>query len=427
VQPPSAPDSADAGQYQRIGELLIEEGLITEAQLEKVLAIQKKEGGKTFELLVREKFLDKESLHAFLSKKSGVPAIELKRFRIERELVLLIPRELAQEHYVLPIDKLGKLLTVAMACPIDKRTIAEIEQLTGLRVQPMLCKLDEIHDAVQKYYPDESGGFGLGLIPSALAGRREDVGDKVAELAALPAPDALLARLQELGASGLHDAARLASTDAPMAAMLISLANSAAYGMNGRVDSVPMAVALVGWPGVQVACAACREAREVKEAAPWRERGLRCARIAGALAAALGESTPAAVYTAGLLHELGRFALATVSPQKYRLIDAAMHGDALVEEEEKWFSLTHAEAGARLAVQWHLPSTLGESLRHYLRPEAASSSAASMTRIVSVAARLAVSDGEFSPEHLAACEDTLQAMGMDAQRAASIGEAALNR
>ena len=426
---PRGGDPAGGPEYRRIGELLIDEGLITDEQLQQALALQKESGGKTFEILLREKFLDKEELHSFLSKKSGVPAIELKRLRIEPELVQLIPRDIAMEQYVLPIDKLGRLLTVAMACPIDKRTIAEIEQLTGLRVKAMLARLDEIHAAVNKYYPKEGEEgretFIMGLIPIATAGKKEEVGEKVGELANLPAPAKLLDRLESLGADGVRDAARLAQTDAPMAATLLSLANSAAYGMTGRVDSAPMAVALLGWPGVKAACARCREAAQIKESGPWRERALRSARIAGALAGVTGGVSPSAAYTAGLLHELGRFVLASVAPQKYRHIDAGLVCEALLKEEEKSFSLNHVEAGSNLAMRWHLPNGINEALRCYLDPSSAGEAAAALTRIVAVAAHLGASGNGLTPELLEPCAESLAALKLDAATALSEAERAL--
>ena len=353
----------------------------------------------------------------------------MKRLRMETELVQLIPRSFAWEQCVLPIDKLGKLLTVAMACPIDKKTIAEIEQMTGLRVKAMLAKLDEIHAAVEKYYPreeeDSADTYSMGLIPSAMAGKKEDVAEKVSGLAALPAPPALLERLEALGESGVADAARMAQMDPAMAATMLSLANSAAYGMTGRVDSVPMAVAVLGWPGVKTACGRCREASEIKQAELWRSRGLRAAKIAKALAGAVGGVSPAVAYTGGLLHVLGRFVLAVSSPQKYRLIEAELACGPLIAEEEKSFTLTHVEAGSKFALSWHLPAGLSESMRCYLNPDAANDNAASLTRIVSVAAHLSASDNGVTAELLEPCGESLAALKLDVASALAEAERAL--
>ena len=78
-KPPPAEPKADvspapAGGHKRIGELLIEAGLITEEQLQDALAVQQERGGKTFELLIELEYLDKDALHTFLSQKSGMAA-----------------------------------------------------------------------------------------------------------------------------------------------------------------------------------------------------------------------------------------------------------------------------------------------------------------------------------------------------------------
>lgn len=138
----------------KIGELLIEQGLITEEQLQLALCHQAQHGGRTFQILIELGHLNKEALHDCLSKQPRVAAIDLKKYRLDNALLDLVPRELAHDRCVLPTDRLGKMLTVAMACPMDTATIEEIEQHTGLRVRAMLAKLDDIVAAIEKYYPE---------------------------------------------------------------------------------------------------------------------------------------------------------------------------------------------------------------------------------------------------------------------------------
>ncbi len=58
------------------------------------------------------------------------------------------------KHEVLPIDKMGKLLTVGMACPLDTSTIGELEQMTGCRIKPVLVGMNDVKVAINRYYGD---------------------------------------------------------------------------------------------------------------------------------------------------------------------------------------------------------------------------------------------------------------------------------
>ncbi len=151
--PSNMPDDiAVSGPRGRIGEILVQHNLITEDQLWKALEHQAKNGGRIIEILIELKHLTSEGLHTCLSKQPGIASIDLSRFRIDSKLLEVIPKELAMERCLVPIDKLGKLLTVAMACPLDTGTIQELEALTGLRVKAVLSKLNDIQEAVEKHY-----------------------------------------------------------------------------------------------------------------------------------------------------------------------------------------------------------------------------------------------------------------------------------
>ena len=69
------------------------------------------------------------------------------------ELLALVPAEIARKHELFPIDKMGKLLTVGMVCPLDKAAITDVEACTGLRIKPMLCTTADVRKALDRYYP----------------------------------------------------------------------------------------------------------------------------------------------------------------------------------------------------------------------------------------------------------------------------------
>jgi hypothetical protein len=259
--PPSGGEAAAAPapvRMEPIGQMLIRNGLVTREQLEQALAQQRKKGGKTFENLIELGFLDKAVLHEFLSRQPGVATINLANYRLEAELVNLIPRDLALRELVLPIDRLGKLLTVAMACPLDLDTIRELEKVTGLRVKGMLCKLDDIHAAVEKMYRGRRarGGNVLRLedlpgMGSAPAGKAEtsQQPDAPARQAEAPRKE-MLAHLRELLVSGEpRQFVEEAGKESAVARAILDAVNSGPYSAE-EVTSIGVAVALMGREGV---------------------------------------------------------------------------------------------------------------------------------------------------------------------------------
>lgn len=138
---------------KRIGEMLIDEELISEAQLKEALNIQQKKGRKIVEVLISMGVLTVQNFVGFLAKQPGIASIELANYQVPDYIVALVPKAIAVELEVFPIDKMGKLLTLGMACPLDSSSIGRIEQETGLRVKALLCSPEDIRSAVTRYYP----------------------------------------------------------------------------------------------------------------------------------------------------------------------------------------------------------------------------------------------------------------------------------
>ncbi len=135
-----------------IGELLVLDGLITERQLLEALELQRGQGGRIVEKLILLGYISAHAFLTFLARQPGVSSIVLANCRVRKELLSLVPQDFAASHQVFPIDRLGKLLTVGMACPLDRGTVDELQNLTGLRVKPMLCSPECIKAAIARHY-----------------------------------------------------------------------------------------------------------------------------------------------------------------------------------------------------------------------------------------------------------------------------------
>ncbi len=137
---------------ERLNKLLIEKGILTSEKLNKALDIQKKKGGKLSDILVENGFVDRKDLMVALSEELGIPPINLARYKIEPSLIKLIPRKLAEHYQIVPISKMGNLLTVAMADPLNIFAVDDIKSLTGFQIGILVTTDKDIRRAIDDYY-----------------------------------------------------------------------------------------------------------------------------------------------------------------------------------------------------------------------------------------------------------------------------------
>ncbi|MFM7199543.1 MAG: type IV-A pilus assembly ATPase PilB [Myxococcota bacterium] len=136
----------------RLGELLLREKLITPLQLQKAVEEQRSGGGRLGYQLTRMGFIEENELTAFLSKQYGIPSINLHEFEIEPEIIKLIPKDVASKHQVIPVNRSGNTLIIAMADPSNIFAIDDIKFLTGYNIEVVVASEAAIMEAIEKYY-----------------------------------------------------------------------------------------------------------------------------------------------------------------------------------------------------------------------------------------------------------------------------------
>ena len=149
---PERDKSADRATKKSLGEMLIEENLVTAEQLDKALELQRKQGGKLSELLVSQGLVKAEELAAVLSVQLNVPLIDLKRHKVQPDALRLIPEDMARKHTLIPLDVVGDSLIVVMADPEDIRTIEDIKAQARMRIEVALGIPSEIKQAINLNY-----------------------------------------------------------------------------------------------------------------------------------------------------------------------------------------------------------------------------------------------------------------------------------
>ena len=167
----------------------------------------------------------------------------------------------------------------------------------------------------------------------------------------------------------LSEIGKLLRLDTSLAGELLRVANSALYGHRGRIDRISEAVSLLGTSTVKqlvltlsMGSLARTFMRDEKQEVCWHHC-VACALVSQRLAAAMGQSEERA-YTAGLLHDIGRFALMARFPSEYaELLTVARHGSFdQIQCERELFDTDHCAAGAWLAEQWNLPEDLVKAI-----------------------------------------------------------------
>ena len=147
-------------QSSRLGEILVANNLITREQLAKALEEQKQSGGQSRlgTILIKHNLISEQALTSFLSKQYGVPTVNLSDFEIDPTIIKIIQSDVIQKYQVIPINRAGSTLIVAVADPSNLFAIEDIKFMTGYNVEMVVASESDIKKAIDKYY-DQSASL----------------------------------------------------------------------------------------------------------------------------------------------------------------------------------------------------------------------------------------------------------------------------
>jgi len=140
---------------KHLGELLLERGIISQQQLEEALALQKEKGGLIGEILVELGLVKEEDIAQALTAQYGFPYLPLGNYEINPEVIEVVPGRVARQYLLVPIDRIGNNLTLAMSNPLNIQAIEDVELLAGCSVQTFVSTSSDIKRAIEKYYKDK--------------------------------------------------------------------------------------------------------------------------------------------------------------------------------------------------------------------------------------------------------------------------------
>jgi general secretion pathway protein E len=145
-------NTAKVRMQENIGELLVEEKLITREQLNAAIAIQKKQGGLINDILLSQNMLKAEDMASMLSVQLNIPYIDLQRHKVQPRALKLIPEAFARKHTLIPLDIVGESVVVVMEDPQDLQTIRDIQTQAKMQVEVAIGVASDIRKAIDLNY-----------------------------------------------------------------------------------------------------------------------------------------------------------------------------------------------------------------------------------------------------------------------------------
>lgn len=142
---------------KRLGDLLVDAGLITGEQLQTSLR-EKDTNQKLGDVLLQKGFITEQQLIEVLEFQLGIPHVSLYRYPFDAKLFSIVPKDVAKRNLLIPLKKDGEKLFVAMADPMDFYTIDDLRLSTGFQIEAAIATKDDILRAINKYY-DMNEGF----------------------------------------------------------------------------------------------------------------------------------------------------------------------------------------------------------------------------------------------------------------------------
>jgi type IV pilus assembly protein PilB len=163
---------------KRLGELLRDEGLVTDEQIEEALASQRKTGELLGEVLVRLGYVTEYDIAKTIVTQFGLPYIAVKQYFINEDAMKLFPERLMRQYQFIPMDKIGNVITIAVGGLLNFDVLSELENSSGSHIQVFVSTWSEIKQAIEDSFKSSQEGADA----DADAGGDGEVQKKVGEI-----------------------------------------------------------------------------------------------------------------------------------------------------------------------------------------------------------------------------------------------------
>jgi len=136
----------------KLGDILVRDGLITSDQLKRALAEQRSSGMRLGYTLVKLGFIEETEITKMLARQYRMPAVDLSRFEVDPKILKLITPDIANKYTVLPLKREGRTLTIAIADPNNVAAIEDIKFITRCDIFPVIAGEYTLRNAIDRYY-----------------------------------------------------------------------------------------------------------------------------------------------------------------------------------------------------------------------------------------------------------------------------------
>jgi type IV pilus assembly protein PilB len=143
---------------EKLGEILLKQGVISQKQLDQVLELQRNGSGLFGEILIELGYVSEQRIAEAIVSQYGFPFMPVENYTCNQEAVKIIPESVAMKHRLLPLDLIGDILVVAMANPINRSAVEEVEMLTGKKIQCFIGITTAINKAITGAYAKRQQG-----------------------------------------------------------------------------------------------------------------------------------------------------------------------------------------------------------------------------------------------------------------------------
>jgi len=137
-------------------EILLRDQIVSPENFDRAIAQQEKTGGELSRILLKLKLVTEDQLSVVLSEALQLPLINLNLFRIDRSLLKLIPKEIAEKSLLIPISRLNDQLTIAMVDPLDMLSVDNIKAMTSMSVSVVLARPKDMRSAIERSYAHDN-------------------------------------------------------------------------------------------------------------------------------------------------------------------------------------------------------------------------------------------------------------------------------
>lgn len=137
---------------KRLGEMLVDAGILTENQVNNAINLQKDSGKRLGEVLLENKYITEDQLIDVLKMQLGIDFIDISKEKIDASMTTIVPKNIALQYKVVPVKVVNGELILAMEDPLNFMALESVRQITKLKVTPCIAYRDAINRAISVLY-----------------------------------------------------------------------------------------------------------------------------------------------------------------------------------------------------------------------------------------------------------------------------------